>query len=234
MMQELNAEVIVLEGTRPSLKEENDPEMPKEKNEEIKEAVEVDSGCSCSSTKSKKALKASYLSCLGVMVLCCGATMHLGLFLYSFPLALLLYTTITILSFFLKRPKGDLQLTAFGLFSGACLFWFIAAISISISSSYTFYVTGLLGSISNIAAICLLFAHPLRQEDSTLGLFSSLGMFVFALANLLFLGAFGTVLTASDREYGLVFLALWLFLAGGVMFFLHFIFEILATIYHEN
>lgn len=239
------AEDIELEGT--SLKEENDLEMPKEKNEEIKEAVEVelDSGCNCSSIKSKKALKASYLSCLGLMALffiVAGAGMHLQSNSYDqeqfapeafFLLAVLLYTTITILSFFMKRPEGALQLTAFGLFSGACFFWFIASITIFMSSSssfYTFCAMGLLGSISNIAAICLLFAHALRQEDSTIGLFSSLGMFVFVLANLLFLGAFGTFITFADNgEFGTYENAVGLVLSGGVMFFFHFIFEILST-----
>jgi len=243
----VQAEDIELEGT--SLKEENDPEMPKEMNEEIKEAVEVelDSGCNCSSIKSKKALKASYLSCLGLMAIffiVAGAGMHeeSG---YDQPqfapeafflLAVLLYTTITILSFFMKRPEGALQLTAFGLFSGACLFWFIAAIAIFFSSSsslYTFCAMGLLGSISNIAAICLLFTHALRQEDSTIGLFSSLGMFVFVLANLLFLGAFGTFITAANNAnngaYGTYENAVGLVLSGAVMFFFHFIFEILST-----
>merc|ERR1719276_488239 len=72
-----------------------------------------------------------------------------------FLLAVLLYITITILSFFMNKPNGTLQWTAFGLFSGTCLCWFIAAITIFIanmSAFYTFCAMGLMGSIFNIAA----------------------------------------------------------------------------------
>ena len=240
----VQAEDIELEGT--SLKEENDPEMPKEMNEEIKEAVEVelDSGCNCSSIKSKKALKASYLSCLGLMAIffiVAGAGMHQESG-YDQPqfapeafflLAVLLYTTITILSFFMNKPNGTLQWTAFGLFSGTCLCWFIAAITIFIanmSAFYTFCAMGLMGSIFNIAANILLLVHALRQEDVTLGLFSSLGMFVFVLANILFLGSFGTFITyANSGNLASFENAVGLILSGGVMFLFYFILEVLAT-----